>query len=512
MFVNLLEQQDPPWIFEGATMSSLPESLASWSDALRVRTFNSAPMRDGSFVLCWLQQALRARDNPVIDAAVRLGNELGLPVLVYHGLREDYPFASERLHRFILGASRDVARGCAERRLACVQYVDRAAKREKGLVYRLAAQAAALVLEDQPAFVAQWQAERVAAKTGTAVFAVNAACLVPPAALEQGVGTTSAFRRRHEKMRDQWQDWTDEEPAILPYAGPLPYDPDHLGPMDDAAIDMLVASCAIDHALPPSPMFPPTRAELLLRLTRLRDEVLPAYAGARNDASRPEGASTLSPYLHFGMVGPREIMAAIEEADVAETSRDKFADELLSWREWFHYKARSLRVPESYARVPKWARKTLDTHASDPRPQVETLDALVHGETADETWNACQKQYLLDGWMHNNLRMYWAKRLIAMTPDPQTGWATACYLNDRLSLDGRDPSTYGNLAWAFGDAAPGYGDRPIYGLVSTRTDRSIRERPNGPQWIAAAAARPAPRLTVPDKPPVDPYLTEKLPI
>lgn len=377
-------------------MSSLPMSLATWSDAPRVRPLNGAPLRDGPYILCWLQQALRAFDNPVIDAAVRLGNELGLPVLVYHGLREDYPFASDRLHRFALGASRDVARGCAERGLACVQYVDRAAKREKGLVYRLAAPAAALVLEDQPAFVAQWQAERVAARTGTAVFAVNAACLVPPAALEQGVGTTSAFRRRHEKLRDAWRDWTDEEPSVAPYKGPLPYEPDHLGPMDDAACDALVASCAIDHALPPSAMFPPTRAEVLLRLARLRDEVLPAYADARNDARRPEGASTLSPYLHFGMVGPREIMAAIAQADVADTSRAKFADELLSWREWFHYKARSLPVPENYARVPKWARATLQAHASEPRPHLETLDALVHGETADETWNACQKQYLLD--------------------------------------------------------------------------------------------------------------------
>ncbi len=492
--------------------ASLPSSLASWREAPRVRAFNDAPLRSGPYVLCWLQQALRSHDNPVIDAAIRLANELKLPVLVYHGLREDYPFASDRLHRFILGASRDVALGCAERGLACVQYVDRAAKREKGLVYRLAAQAAAVVLEDQPAFVAQWQAERVAAKTGTAVFAVNAACLVPPAALEQGVGTTSAFRRRHEKVRDEWRDGQDEVAVLPPYNGPLPYDPDYLGVMNDAEIDALVASCDIDHALAPSPLFPPTRAEVRLRLDRLRDEVLPAYAGARGDASRPEGASTLSPYLHFGVVGPREIMAAISEADVHQESRAKFADELLSWREWFHYKARSLRVPESFNRIPAWARRTLDAHAADPRPDAETLSALVHGETADETWNACQKQYLLDGWMHNNLRMYWAKRLIAMTPDPQTGWATACYLNDRLSLDGRDPSTYGNLAWAFGDAAPGYGNRPIYGLVSTRTDRSIRERPNGPAWLKAAAARPVPRLAVPERPPVDPYLTEALPI
>lgn len=494
-------------------MDDLPSALTDWTDAPRVRRLNQAPFRrEGRYVLCWLQQALRARDNPVIDAAVLLGNALGLPVLVYHGLREDYPFASDRLHRFILGASRDAARGCAQRGLACVQYVDRAAKREKGLVYRLAADAAAVVLEDQPAFVAQWQAERVAAKSGTGVIAVNAACLVPPAALDQGVGTTSAFRRRHEKARDAWYLWRDEEPAAAPYDGPLAYEPDRLGQVSDAELDALIASLHIDHALYPSAMLPGSRDEVLIRLRRLTEEVLPAYAEARNNASRPEGYSTLSPYLHFGVVGPREIMAAIKAADVPQEQQDKFADELLTWREWFHYKGRTMRVPESYARVPNWAKGQLERHADDPRPEMETLDALVHGETRDETWNACQKQYLIDGWMHNNLRMYWAKRIIAMTPDPQTGWATACYLNDRLSLDGRDPSTYGNLAWAWGDAAPGYRDNPIYGLVQTRTDRSIRERPGGPEWLAKMAAREGPRLAVPATPPVDPYLTEKLPI
>ena len=148
----------------------LPASLATWNEASRVRVLGDAPLRAGGrYILCWLQQALRARDNPVIDAAILIGEAIGVPVLVYHGLREDYPFASDRLHRFILGASRDVAIGCEKRGLACIQYVDRAAKREKGLVYRLAADAAAVVLEDQPAFVAQWQAERVAVERDGAV-------------------------------------------------------------------------------------------------------------------------------------------------------------------------------------------------------------------------------------------------------------------------------------------------------------------------------------------------------
>jgi len=128
---------------------ALPPGLHDWREAPRVRALNDRVAQPGGrYVLCWLQQALRARDNPVIDASIRLGNAIGLPVLVYHGVREDYPYASDRLHRFILGASRDLGAGCRDRGVACVQHVDRAGHREKGLVHRLGAEAAAIVLED----------------------------------------------------------------------------------------------------------------------------------------------------------------------------------------------------------------------------------------------------------------------------------------------------------------------------------------------------------------------------
>ncbi|MBC3941566.1 deoxyribodipyrimidine photo-lyase [Sphingomonas albertensis] len=491
----------------------LPHSLSSWSEAPRVQALNAHDVRPGGrYVLCWLQQALRARDNPVIDAAIHLGNALGLPVLVYHGLREDYPYASDRLHHFILGASRDLARDCRQRGVACIQYVDRAKAREKGLVYRLAADSAAVLVEDQPTFVARWQSERFAERVERAVFAVNAACLVPPAVLGEGIGSTTAFRRRHQPVRSDWQEATDVVPTVAPYDGPLPYTPDRLDACSDADLDRFVAAAAIDHSVPVSPMFPAGREGALIHLERLMDTVLPTYAATRNDATNPIGASMLSPYLHFGVVGPREVMATVDAADAPAASKEKFADELLTWREWFHYQARALTAPERYDRIAGWAQETLEAHAGDPRPDIETLDALIHGETRDETWNACQRQFLIDGWMHNNLRMYWGKRIIAMTPDPQTAWATACYLNDRLSLDGRDPSTYGNIAATFGGGSPGRDGPSVYGKVPTRSDGSTRHRPGGPDWLQAAAARPRPDATVPDGLPTELYLTGKPPL
>ena len=131
---------------------------------------------------------------------------------------------------------------------------------------------------------------------------------------------------------------------------------------------------------------------------------------------------------------------------------------------------------------------------------------MLRGETRDETWNACQRQFLIDGWMHNNLRMFWGKRIIAMTPDPETAWATACYLNDRLSLDGRDPATYGNIAMMFG-GSPADRERTVYGRVATRGDGSTRHREGGATWIATAASRPITALFVPTAVPTDPYLT-----
>ncbi|MBB4153971.1 deoxyribodipyrimidine photo-lyase [Sphingomonas jinjuensis] len=483
----------------------LPDTLAGWAEAPRVRALNDrAIAAGGRYVLCWLQQALRAVDNPVIDAAIRWGNALGLPVLVYHGIREDYPYASDRLHRFILTAGRDLAAGCRERGLACVHHVDREGRREKGLVHRLGNEAAAIVLEDQPTFVARWQAERVAARATVAVLAVNAACLVPPAVLGGDIRGRSGFLRRHEPERDRWRASEAEVPSVSPFAGPLPFAPDDLEAVD---LDALLVGLSIDHGLAPSASFPGGRAAAEARLRRLVDEVLPAYAAVRSDATRPDGASGLSPYLHFGVIGPREVMAAVDAAKAGAKHKAKFADELLGWREWFHWQAHGLRAPERYDRVAGWARDTLADHAGDPRPDLETLNALVHGETRDESWNACQKQFVIDGWMHNNLRMYWAKRIIAMTPSPEAAWATACYLNDRLSLDGRDPSTYGNIAAMFGSGAPGRADVPIYGVVPTRGDGSTRKRDTGPAWLRAAAERPVPRLTVPATPPVDPYLT-----
>ena len=50
--------------------------------------------------------------------------------------------------------------------------------------------------------------------------------------------------------------------------------------------------------------------------------------------------------------------------------------------------------------------------------------------------------------MHGFMRMYWAKKILEWSPDPAEALRRAIYLNDRYSIDGRDPNGYVGCGWA----------------------------------------------------------------
>jgi deoxyribodipyrimidine photolyase len=63
---------------------------------------------------------------------------------------------------------------------------------------------------------------------------------------------------------------------------------------------------------------------------------------------------------------------------------------------------------------------------------------------------------VLTGWMHNYVRMYWAKKILEWSPSVAEAYQRAVWLNDRYELDGRDPNGYAGIAWAI----VGKHDRP----------------------------------------------------
>ena len=81
----------------------------------RVRQLNEKDVKDGDYVLYWMQEAQRAEYNYALEYAVQRANEIGQRLLVLFGLTADYPEANLRHYAFMLEGLRDVE-GALQRR------------------------------------------------------------------------------------------------------------------------------------------------------------------------------------------------------------------------------------------------------------------------------------------------------------------------------------------------------------------------------------------------------------
>src|SRR5579864_9229533 len=73
-----------------------------------------APNPEGECVVYWMQRAQRALDNPALDVAVELGNELGKPVVAFLAPVPFYPHANLRHYRFLASGIPDIAEDLSE--------------------------------------------------------------------------------------------------------------------------------------------------------------------------------------------------------------------------------------------------------------------------------------------------------------------------------------------------------------------------------------------------------------
>jgi deoxyribodipyrimidine photo-lyase len=225
----------------------------------------------------------------------------------------------------------------------------------------------------------------------------------------------------------------------------------------------LVASCSIDHTVPPSPAFRGGAGAAHAQLEQFLQTGLVKYGEERSNPAG-EASSGLSPYLHFGNISPQEILLRARDAG-PDQQYMRFRDQVLIWRELafnFAYHDAAHREPDA---IPEWARRELENHESDPRPVIYSSQQLERAETGDEIWNLAQRQYLKNGYMHNYLRMLWGKAVLQWTESYREAFRILEHLNNKYSLDGRDPNSYAGIAWIFGKFDRPFYRRPIYGLV-----------------------------------------------
>jgi deoxyribodipyrimidine photo-lyase len=471
--------------------------------AARIRGVNDHPVRPGgAYVVYWMVGSRRLNFNFALQHAVEQAREWRKPLVILEALRTDYPWANDRLHRFVVDGMADHADALAATPVAYFPYIEPARGAGKGLLAALAHNACLVVTDDFPSFFIPRMIAAAGRTIGVRLEAVDANGILPMRATDKVFLTAYSFR---SYLQGAFRDCLGEWPAAIAFEdlprADIPADVlARWPPTPDAVLrapDALLASLPIDHSVAPVG----TRGGSAAARDTLRQFVaqrLPRYV---DDHSHPDAnvTSGLSPFLHFGHVSPHEIFEAIMTAERwtsrklgagkrgqregwwgASANAEAFLDQLITWRE-LGYNMCAWR-PDDYDHfdsLPAWARATLDRHTPDPRPYTYTREQFMHADTHDPVWNAAQRQLAATGTCHNYMRMVWGKKILEWSTSPDEALDTMIEVMNRFALDGRNPNSYTGYCWTLGRYdRPWAPEREIFGTVrymsSANTVRKLR--------------------------------------
>lgn len=140
---------------------------------------------------------------------------------------------------------------------------------------------------------------------------------------------------------------------------------------------------------------------------------------------------------------------------------------------------------DSFEGLPAWARESLRAHADDKRPFIYSKHELETASTHDSLWNAAQRELVYRGKTHGYMRMYWAKKILEWTATPEEAISIAIELNDKYSLDGRDPNGYVGILWCIGGLHDqGWKEREVVGKVRYMSTAACEKKFHIPSYIA----------------------------
>jgi deoxyribodipyrimidine photo-lyase len=433
-----------------------------------------APNPEGECVLYWMQRAQRAVDNPALDVAVEVGNELGKPVLVFLAPVPFYPHANLRHYRFLGGGIPDIEEGL---RKCNVGFVLRTYPDHSLAKFCEQVRPAIVIGDENPLRETEHWRVRAAQYLKVPFWTVDADVVVPSRLLGKEHYGSRTIRPRFQELLPQFLVPTKAVNARVPWN--MPRTLHSLSAHED-----FTAGWALDRSVPTIRNRDGGTKNALRVLADFVNQGLHNYSKNRN---RPElsGTSRLSPYLHFGHIGPLTIAHAVQGAFAPAAARQAFLEQLIVRRELSVNFVRYNSRYDSFECLEPWADRSFAQHAGDCRPVVYREEQLEQAETHDPLWNAAQKQMVLTGWMHNYMRMYWAKKILEWSPSVATAYQRAVWLNDRYELDGRDPNGYAGIAWAIvGKHDRPWFERPVFGQVRYMSLASTGRKFDSKNYIA----------------------------
>jgi deoxyribodipyrimidine photo-lyase len=445
--------------------------------AERIKILRGGEPVCGAFVLYWMQQSQRAHCNHALEYAATRANALALPLVVCFGLT-NYPEANLRHYTFMLEGLVETAAALRERKIRFVLRFGDPAE----VALQIARCAALMVCDRGYLRVQKTWRQKVAAEAGCPVVQVESDVIVPVEIASQK--QEFAARTLRPKLERAFAKFLHLPAAVQPKHSSL-----GLKLRGERISPALLRKLQLDESVPAVTQFfrgGTSAAEKLFR-GFLRDR----FGAYRENRNQPQtnNVSHMSKYLHFGQVSPIWLaIAARKERAAGRENIASFIDELLVRRELATNFCEFNPDYDRYDALPDWARKTLSQHRRDKRPHLYSRAELEAGATHDPYWNAAMREMRVTGYMHNYMRMYWGKKILAWSPTPEQAHATALAINNKFFLDGRDANSFANIGWLFGLHDRPWPKRKIFGKIRCMTAAGLERKCDIAAYVAQVNA------------------------
>ncbi len=431
-----------------------------------------APDPAGKCVVYWMQRSQRALDNPALEVAVQVANLLRKPCVVFFAPIPFYPHANLRHYHFLNQGIPAIAAGLKRRSIGFVlrRYPD-----HHLLKFCEQVRPALVIGDENPMREPEHWREVVTAQLRIPFWTVDADVIVPSRLLMKEQYGAYTARPVIKRLLPEFLQPAGNTRAKVEWKAPRGLQ--SLAPDAD-----ITEGWKIDRSVLPVDSISGGTDQAVKQLKSFIKHGLADYPVDRNKPER-NGTSRLSAYLHFGHIGPHTVALAVQKSKAPKQAKEAFLEQLIVRRElainFVHFNPDY----DNFESGAPWAHKSLAEHAGDPR-KIYSERQLEEAQTHDPLWNAAQHQMVMTGFMHNYVRMYWAKKILEWSKTPARAYQIAVHLNDKYELDGRDPNGYAGIAWAIvGKHDRPWFEHPIFGKVRFMSFNSTSKKFDSKSYI-----------------------------
>lgn len=439
----------------------------------RIRTLSSNPPGSGP-VVYWMSRDQRVKDNWALIFAQELALGIKVPLKVIFCLVPSFLEAAERQYGFMLKGLAE-AEGMLQKLDISFHLLTGNPEIEIDRFCR-EQQAAALVSDFSPLKINRQWKETLVKKMPITFYEIDAHNIIP-CWITSPKQEYAAYTIR-SKIKKLLPEYLKDIPRIERHPFP-PVKPAATTDWREAS-----ESLKIDRSVKEVKQFKPGEKAAWEAMRHFIENKLARYDADRSNPNL-DAQSGLSPYLHFGHLSAQRLALMVKGAEEPGVQPESYLEELIIRRELSdnfcfyndHY--------DTVKAFPRWARESLDEHSKDPREYVYSPEEFEKAKTHDPLWNAAQMEMVSQGKMHGYMRMYWAKKILEWTNLPEEAIKIAIYLNDKYSLDGRDPNGYAGIAWSIGGVHDrAWKERPIFGKVRYMNYKGTKRKFDVDEYIA----------------------------